>query len=121
MSFITQNGNLNGTINLQLTRGRIYNKLIRYDRNKFIYKNKVEETKRITQLWENRNLTPLGRLTVIKTLLIPKLNHLICTIPDPSRSMISSLEKDFYNFLWKSIIKHKIKKNVAIEDYEDGG
>ena len=84
------------------------------------YKYKVEEIKRIMKHWEKRNLTPFGRLTVIKTLLIPKLNHLICTIPNPSQSMINSLEKDFYNFLWKSK-RHKIKKNVAIQDYEDGG
>ena len=84
------------------------------------YKNKVEEIKRIMKHWEKRNLTPFGRLTVIKTLLIPKLNHLICTIPNPSQSMINSLEKDFYNFLWKSK-RHKIKKNVDIQDYEDGG
>ena len=34
-------------------------------------------------------LTPKGRPTVIKTLIIPKMNHLILTLPNP--------DKDFKN------------------------
>ena len=109
-----------GTKELLQLISSLYKDIIREKDWAFNYKNKVEEIKRIMKHWEKRNLTPFGRLTVIKTLLIPKLNHLICTIPNPSQSMINSLEKDFYNFLWKSK-RHKIKKNVAIQDYEDGG
>ena len=60
------------------------------------YKNKVEETKS----WEFF-FTPFGSITVIKTLLIPKLDHIIGTIPKPCQSMINSPDKNFNNFLWK--------------------
>lgn len=36
------------------------------------YKNKVEEVKRIMKHWEKRNLTPFGRLTVIKNFIDSK-------------------------------------------------
>ena len=40
--------------------------------------------KKILISWKSRNLTPIGNITVVKTLVIPKLNHLIITITNPS-------------------------------------
>ena len=59
--------------------------------------------------WNSRSLTPFGRLTVIKTLLIPKVNHLILALPNPSEEVIKSFQNDLYNFLWKSKI-YKVNK-----------
>jgi hypothetical protein len=70
--------------------------------------------------WKSRSLTPIGRLTVIKTLLIPKLNHLILTIPNPEDETIHAFERDLYNFLWSGKV-HKINRNVIIQDYANGG
>ena len=33
--------------------------------------------------WSKRNLTVLGRVTVVKSLLMSKLTYLILTLPDP--------------------------------------
>ena len=84
------------------------------------YKTKLDEIKKIIIQWNSRSLTPFGRLTVIKTLLIPKVNHLILALPNPSEEVIKSFENDLYNFLWKSKI-HKVKKKVIIQDYRKGG
>ena len=67
-----------------------------------------------------RKLTPIGRLTVIKTLIIPKLNHLILTLPNPKPEFLKMFETELFLFLWNSKI-HKIKKNVIIQDYKYGG
>ena len=35
-------------------------------------------SKKIIQLWKKRKITPIGRITVIKTLILSKFNHLFC-------------------------------------------
>ena len=70
--------------------------------------------------WAKRILTPLGRLTVLKTLLVSKLNHLIISLPNPSAFTISKLNKIFFEFIWKSSTD-RIKREVLIQDFEQGG
>ena len=53
--------------------------------------------------WNSRSLTPFGRLTVIKTLPIPKINHLILALPNPSEEVIKSFENDLYNFFYGKV------------------
>ena len=50
-------------------------------------------TPRITQMekrikqWEKRSLTPIGKITVIKTLIIPIFNLLFIALPNPNREI----------------------------------
>ena len=46
------------------------------------FTDKIQKIKSLIQLWQRRYLTPLGTITVIKTLLLPILNHLFITIPN---------------------------------------
>ena len=39
------------------------------------YLPKLSEIRRLINQWKLRKLTPIGRITIIKTLIIPKLNH----------------------------------------------
>ena len=70
--------------------------------------------------WKRRILTPIGRTTVIKTLLIPKLNHLFISLPTPKKETISYLYKIIFEFLWKSGVE-KVKRSVTTQDYLSGG
>ena len=54
-------------------------------------------------------LTPIGRLTVIKTLIIPKMNNLILTLPNPDKDFFKNFETKIYQYLWDGKI-HKVKK-----------
>ena len=65
------------------------------------YTIKLKEIEKEIKQWAKRILTPLGRLTVLKTLLISKLNHLIISLPNPSTDKISKLNKMFFEFIWK--------------------
>ena len=49
------------------------------------YGNKLVKIKSIIKQWDRRNLTPIGRLTLIKSLLISQLNHLFIALPSPSK------------------------------------
>ena len=40
------------------------------------------------QIWSKRDLTPLGRITVFKSLIISQLNHISTSLPNPSTSII---------------------------------
>ena len=70
----------------------------------------------LIQQWKRRFLTPIGRVTVIKTLLIPKLNHLFISIPNPKKKIISLLCKLMFEFLWNSKVD-KVRRNVITQDY----
>ena len=47
-------------------------------------------------------LTPLGKVTVIKTFLLAKLNHLFLALPNPGDMYISEISNIFYRFIWSS-------------------
>ena len=49
------------------------------------YKSKIADIYKMLQQWEYKKLTPIGRLTILKSLIIPKLNHLILSLPNPNQ------------------------------------
>ena len=46
------------------------------------------------------NITPFGKITVIKTMVISKMTHLFMNLPDPDAKFLHDLDMFFYNFLW---------------------
>ena len=60
------------------------------------YTTKLKEIEKEIKHWARRILRPLGGLTVLKTLLISKLNHLVISLPNPSADKISLLNKMFF-------------------------
>ena len=53
----------------------------------------METISNLIHHWSKRNLKVLGRITVVKSLLIPKFNHLILSIPNPSRTFLKHLQR----------------------------
>jgi hypothetical protein len=55
---------------------------------------------------------------VIKTLALPKLIHLLTSLPNLEQALFNDLNKLSFNFTWdgKSV---KIKQNTLITDFED--
>ena len=84
------------------------------------YSMKYIEIANEMKRWSKRILTPLGRLTILKTLLISKFNHLIIALPNPSANTISKLNKIFFAFVWQSSTD-RIKRDVLMQDFEQGG
>ena len=56
------------------------------------YSINVDKTKAVSA-WSRRNLTPFGRVTVIKSLVISKITHLLMNLPDPEESFLKELNK----------------------------
>jgi hypothetical protein len=84
------------------------------------YTKVMESVKGLIQHWSKRNLTVFGRITVVKSLLIPKFNHLVLSIPNPSADFVNSLQKQIYNFIWKGK-RDKISRDQLSNDYSQGG
>ena len=79
--------------------------------NEINFNKAITKIENLLKQWEKRNLTPIGIITFLKTIIIPKLNHLFISLPDPDQHVVSMLKTKFYNFIWKSKID-RIKRNV---------
>ena len=84
------------------------------------FTEKVQSVKKILNLWSYRDLTYIGKVTVIKTLALPILVQCLTVLPNPQDSILNDIEKIFYKFLWNGK-KDKIKRSIIINEYEEGG
>lgn len=80
---------------------------------------KITQMKKVIKSWEKRNLSPLGKITVIKTLILPIFNHLFTSIPNPDQTVLETINEILYDFLWNK--KAKIKATIVVKQYGDGG
>ena len=60
----------------------------------------LNDITKILGKWKRRNLTRIGKITIVKTFVISSLNHLLSSIPSPSRQFITQLNQLVYSFLW---------------------
>jgi hypothetical protein len=74
----------------------------------------------LLNIWQRRNLTLLGKITVIKSLVLPIITHLLTSILDPSADIIKEIDNLFFKFIWNNR-RDKIKRDTTMRDYEDGG
>ena len=72
------------------------------------YASKIQQIEKIINIWNKRSLSPVGKITVIKTLLVPVFNLLFMSLPNPDQVVINTINEILYDFLWNK--KAKIKK-----------
>ena len=70
--------------------------------------------------WKTRHLTPLGKITVLKTFTLASFNHLFTVLPTPSDYLLEELTTLFYSFLWDNK-PDKINRQQICCSYNDGG
>lgn len=70
--------------------------------------------------WNNRNLTPYGKIVVIKSLIVSKIVHLLISLPKPSDRIIKNIQNLLYQFLWDGK-PDKIKRTTVITPKSRGG
>ena len=84
------------------------------------FKSKFEEIKTTLNIWNRRSLTLYGKVTIIKSLVIPKLIYLLCILPDPPLSFFSELQRVLFKFVWSNK-KDKIRRSLLYNEYKEGG
>ena len=83
------------------------------------FNEKIQKIRSLIKLWKRRYLTPLGKITVIKSLLLPILNHLFISLPNPTDQILKELSNIFFEYLWEG--PAKIKQSIVVKQYCQGG
>lgn len=63
------------------------------------YMPKIQTLEKQIKQWEKRSLTPLGKITAIKVLMIPAFNHLLITLPNPDRGIVDNINEKLFSIL----------------------
>ena len=84
------------------------------------FENNVFEIKQIINRWMKRVITPLGRIAIIKSLLISNFNYLFLTLPNPPSVFLKELNHILFKFVWSNK-PDRIKRSVACRPVCEGG
>ena len=83
------------------------------------FEKKIIEIEKLFDVYSMFNLSLVGKLTVIKTLALPKLVYLLSVLPTPSDTIFNILETKINNFIWKG--KERISQKQLQKDISNGG
>ena len=83
------------------------------------YTEKVDKIRNILSCWEYRRLTLIGKIQVIKSLLLSQLTYILTPLAT-NQNFINEINDIFYRFLWNNK-GDKTKRTVLINKYENGG
>ena len=84
------------------------------------YADKLAEIKHLFQIWSRRQLTPIGRVAILKSLILSKLIHLWMLLPNPPNDFFISLQNSIFKFVWSNK-QDKIKRKTAHKQIKEGG
>ena len=88
------------------------------DRNYLVCFDKV---KKELSSWKHRFLTVFGKITVIKTMCIPKFTHIATVIPNLCLGCIKNIEREFEIFLNDKNPSVKTNKTMSYMTKNDDG
>ena len=83
------------------------------------YEPKLQSIRNSISHWKKRKLTPIGKIIVVKSILVPILTHLFISLPSPTNEFLKRIHDILYKFVWDG--PAKIKHSVMIKDYVEGG
>ena len=79
---------------------------------------KLDSIKKLINIWSSRGLSIYGKVTIIKSLIIPKFVYIASLLPTP-KDAIKELNQLLFKFLWKGV--DKTTRLSVINEYEKGG
>ena len=78
------------------------------------YDSLIVKIKELLVKWKKRYLTPIGKITIIKALILPKFNHLFMSLPKPKENTIKIINSLLFKFVWNDkpdkISRHRLTK-----------
>ena len=83
------------------------------------YDRAIAKARKIIKNWNTRHLTPLRKITVIKTLIASKFTHLFLTIPTPE-NFLKALNKETFGFLWNNKPEKINRQDLCAEKINGG-
>ena len=82
------------------------------------FSEKIVDIKKPVNICSSRGLSVYGKVTLIKSLIIPKIVYTSSLLPTPEH-IVKDLNHILYTFLWKG--KDKVTRASTINIYEEGG
>ena len=81
--------------------------------------NRIKNMNTIMNIWRSRSLSLKGKITIIKTLILPQIHFLFSMIFIPEH-ILQKIDKMLLDFLWNSK-PAKVKRTTMIAPITDGG
>ena len=82
------------------------------------FQEKLDKIQKVINIWNMRGLSLFGKVTVVKTFLIPKLLYISSIIQTPME-IIKRMERMIFKFLWRG--PDKVTRTSVINSVENGG
>ena len=92
-----------------------YNQKLLHEKN-FI--ENLDSVKKLINIWSARGLSLYGKVTIIKSLIVPKFVY-VSSLLTTSKGVIQELNRLIFKFLWKGV--DKVTRLSVINDYEKSG
>ena len=73
----------------------------------------------LLNIWRSRNLSLKGKITIMKTIILPQIQFLFSMIYIPDE-ILDKIDKLLFNYLW-DCKRSKIKRTTITAKIENGG
>ena len=83
-------------------------------------KKKISDIKKLIKIWTPRNLTVIGKITIVKSLFVSKFTHILLALPNPSEAIFREIDEIFAKFIWQNI-PSKFRKEILVAPYDKSG
>ena len=85
------------------------------------YPMKLKKIEQVMNCWKQRSLSLIGKIAVVKSLLLPQLLYLFSVLCiDVPKSFFKKLDKLLYKFIWNNG-NDRVKRVLLCDLYEEGG
>ena len=81
---------------------------------------KLKKLKEILRIWSMRDLSPIGKITIVKSLGLSQLIFLFSVLPKPPDNFLKEIDSIIFKFIWSGK-PDKLSRKSIIGDYEKGG
>ena len=82
--------------------------------------DKRKSMEKILHSWSCRNITPIGKVAILKSLVLSKITHLLQALPSPDNQTLKNIDKMCTDFIWGKK-RHEVSKQTLNKDIKDGG
>ena len=100
--------------------GITYDVLIMHNLTEININGKIPQMMHLIQSWSRRNITPLGRITVLKSLILSKITHILISLPAPNEVTFKNIEICVYISFGK-VVDMRCQKVTFYRDIKSGG
>ena len=83
------------------------------------FRGKFSEIRALYKVWLERQITPLGRVAVLKSLIVSKIIHLWLLLPNPPDNFVNEFQKTVFPFVWNRK-QDRVSRKIAVRSISKG-